>query len=378
MVDDQAPMLDAVRGMLRRNGYTSFQIARNGKEAIGILKSSKVDLVITDWNMPSMTGIELTHWIKSNPKFFLIPVLMISDEMTPDKVYYALEEGVDSFLVKPFSEQKLLESVVEAFNKLTNADEMEKKIFAMRMLMLQHDYSGALELGNEILKIKRHPRVVLMTCECLYHTKEYDKAMEMLLDSEGESRTSQGNNLLGQIYMGVGQADLGIYCLEQAVRGNPLNHDRQLDLVRAYLSAGRAAEAAKIIDSLMASDPTDLTLVNIAQVHIDRGEIKKAGLCLEKAANPIAETVHTFNNYAVALRKSGQYEASVEIYKKCLRIAPDSDIIHYNLALVQSKIGKLEDACELLSKAIDLNPENAHAKILLEKLGAQILKLVDE
>jgi two-component system, chemotaxis family, chemotaxis protein CheY len=368
IVDDQAQMREIIRAMLRSNGYDSLTFAESGKQALRSMERKSVDLVITDWNMPNMTGIELIKQIKGDPKHFSIPVMMISDERTADKVLYAVEEGTDGFLVKPFSENDLIKQIKQVFAKGTLKDELDQRIYEMRQLKLSKKYREALELGLEILKESNNQKVALLTCECLYQVEEYDKAISMMADTEGEDRSSQHSNLLGKIHLGLGQYHQGIVALEQAVKMNPLNHDRKLDLAGAYFATGRGEDAEKMIQNIVNSKPTDLNLISIAQIYLDQNQMDKAGEYLKLTVDPIKESVHVFNNYAVALRRADRMDDATEIYLKCLKIDPDSDVLHYNVAVLYVKSNRLKEAKEAAASALRLNPDNQHARDLLQKI----------
>ncbi len=368
VVDDVAQMRDMLRIMLRNNGYIYLSMAESGKQALKQISLKPVDLVITDWNMPNMSGIELLKHIKGDPKLYAIPVMMISDERTSDKVLYAVEEGADGFLVKPFSENDLIKNIQLALAKSADADALTQKISEMRRLKLSKKYREALELGFEILKTTKNQRVALMTCECLYQVEEYDKAIAMIADTDETSRSSRHSNLLGKIHLGLGQYEQGIIALEQAVRMNPLNYERKIDLAGAYFGAGRTEEGEKVLQGILNSRPTDLELVSIAQIYLDYDQMDKAGHCLTQTVDPIKETVPVFNNYAVALRRADRLEDATDIYLKCLRIDPDSDVLHYNLAVLYAKGKKISEAREAVESALKLNPDNEYAKDLLTKL----------
>lgn len=368
-VDDLPQMRDMLRVMLKNNGYVNLSIAEGGKHALIHIAQKPIDLVITDWTMPNMSGIELLKHIKGDPKLFTIPVLMISDERASDKVLYAVEEGADGFLVKPFSENDLIKNIKLALAKSASTDEMKHKISVMRLLKLSKNYREALELGFEILKSTKNQRVALMTCECLYQVEEYDKAIAMIADTDEKSRSSQHSNLLGKIHLNLGQLDQGILALEQAVKMNPLNYERKIDLAGAYFTAVRNEDGEKVLLSILNSRPTDLELISIAQIYLDQDQMDKAGDCLKQTVDPIKETVPVFNNYAVALRRAGRLEDATDIYLKCLKIDPESDVLHYNLAVLYAKSNKLKEAKEAAENALKLNPDNEHTKDLLMKIS---------
>jgi two-component system chemotaxis response regulator CheY len=362
VVDDFPEMREIIRVMLRNNGYSNVLVADSGNRALRVIETQPISIVITDWTMPNMTGIELLCHLKSDPKYFSIPVMMISDVRDSDKVLYAAEEGVDGFLVKPFSEQDLINTIRTALVKASVRDEFEQKVFDMRRLKLSKNYQEALELGFEILKIRNHPRVLLMTCECLFQLKQFEKAAAIMADVDEEHRSSQHENLLGKIYMNMGQFAAGILALEKAVKMNTLNNDLKIDLAVSCFENGKVEEAEKIIDSVMNNNPTDLNMVNIAAIYLERDDLEKAGHYLKRTVDPIKDTVHVFNKYAVALRRANRFEDATDIYLKCLRIEPDSDILHYNLAVLYAKTDKPEEAKKVLIEALKINPDNEYAK----------------
>jgi two-component system chemotaxis response regulator CheY len=368
VVDDLPQMRDMLRAMLKKNGYANLSMADSGKHALTFITSKHIDLVMTDWTMPNMSGIELLKHIKGDPNLYRIPVLMISDERASDKVLYAVEEGADGFMVKPFSENDLIKNIKLALAKSASMGELNEKISEMQRLKLSKQYREALELGFEILKRGKNQRVALMTCECLYQVEEYDKAIGMIADTDEKSRSSQHSNLLGKIHLSLKHYDQGIVALEQAVKINPLNYERKIDLAGAYLAAGRKAEAEKVLVGILNARPTDLELVSIAQIYLDQDQMDKAGDCLKRTVDPIKETVPVFNNYAVALRRADRLEDATDIYLKCLRIDPNSDVLHYNLAVLYAKSGKFNEAKEAAANALKLNPDNEHTKDLLTKL----------
>ena len=133
------------------------------------------------------------------------------------------------------------------------------------------------------------------------------------------------------------------------------------------LPPGGNEEAERVILSILNARPTDLELVSIAQIYLDQDQMDKAGDCLKQTVDPIKETVPVFNNYAVALRRADRLEDATDIYLKCLKIDPESDVLHYNLAVLYAKSNKLKEAKEAAENALKLNPDNEYAKDLLMK-----------
>lgn len=119
VVDDMMSMRNIVKRALLEIGYKNIHDALNGEEALEKLKSGGFGLVLLDWNMPVMSGIELLRTIRSDPTLQAIPVLMITAEAKMDNIMEAVKAGVSDYLVKPFSGQALQEKLEKIFQKLS-------------------------------------------------------------------------------------------------------------------------------------------------------------------------------------------------------------------------------------------------------------------
>ena len=119
VVDDMMSMRNIVKRALRELGYQDIHDALNGEEALEKLKSGGFGLVLLDWNMPVMSGLNLLRIIRAEPAFQAIPVLMITAEAKMDNIMEAVQAGVSDYLVKPFSVQALEEKLEKIFQKLS-------------------------------------------------------------------------------------------------------------------------------------------------------------------------------------------------------------------------------------------------------------------
>jgi len=116
IVDDFATMRRIVRNILKQLGYTNAEDADDGTSALALLKSEKFDFVITDWNMPKMTGLDLLKSIRSDPNLKSIPVLMVTAEALQENIVAAAKAGVNDYVVKPFDAQTLKGKIDKIFS----------------------------------------------------------------------------------------------------------------------------------------------------------------------------------------------------------------------------------------------------------------------
>jgi two-component system, chemotaxis family, chemotaxis protein CheY len=109
VVDDFPTMRRIIRNFLADLGYTNVIEADDGRTALPILKSGGVDLLITDWNMPGMRGVDLLREVRRDPATERIPVLMVTAETKRELIAEATRAGVNGYVVKPFTVQTLKE-----------------------------------------------------------------------------------------------------------------------------------------------------------------------------------------------------------------------------------------------------------------------------
>ena len=115
VVDDFSTMRRIVKNILRQLGFNKTIEADDGTTALEKLKSEKVDFVITDWNMPKMTGLELVKMIRSDSELKHLPILMVTAEALQENIVAAAKAGVNNYIVKPFDAKTLSEKMSKIF-----------------------------------------------------------------------------------------------------------------------------------------------------------------------------------------------------------------------------------------------------------------------
>ncbi len=121
VVDDFSTMRRIVRGLLKEIGYNNCDEAEDGVEALSMLKVNKYDFVVSDINMPNMTGFELLKAIKEDPSLKHLPVLMVTAEARKEDIVLAAQSGAAGYIVKPFTKATLEEKVMKIMQKLAAA-----------------------------------------------------------------------------------------------------------------------------------------------------------------------------------------------------------------------------------------------------------------
>jgi len=107
IVDDYKTMLRIIRNLLRQLDFQNVEEAGDGASALQLLESREFSLIISDWNMEPMTGLQLLREVRKSPRLKAIPFIMITAESKTDNVIAAKEAGVSNYIVKPFNAETL-------------------------------------------------------------------------------------------------------------------------------------------------------------------------------------------------------------------------------------------------------------------------------
>jgi two-component system chemotaxis response regulator CheY len=111
VVDDFSTMRRIVKNLLQELGYNDITEADDGNTALPLLKSGSFDILITDWNMPGMPGLDLLKAVRADEKLAKLPVLMLTAEAKREQIIEAAQAGVSGYVIKPFTAITLKEKL---------------------------------------------------------------------------------------------------------------------------------------------------------------------------------------------------------------------------------------------------------------------------
>ncbi len=115
IVDDFATMRRIVKNILTQLGFKNTIEADDGTTAMDVLKQQKIDLIVSDWNMPKMTGLDLLKAVRSDANLNATPFIMVTAEAQQDNIILAVKAKVSQYIVKPFTADTLSEKITKIF-----------------------------------------------------------------------------------------------------------------------------------------------------------------------------------------------------------------------------------------------------------------------
>ncbi len=120
IVDDSLPMRSVIKRTLKAAGYANAQLleAANGQEALGLMKNAWIDIVMTDYNMPVMNGLEFIKKLKNDELSKDIPVVVISTEGHESKIKEFMDCGAAGYITKPFTAEAIRDLIVKILGEV--------------------------------------------------------------------------------------------------------------------------------------------------------------------------------------------------------------------------------------------------------------------
>lgn len=115
VVDDFSTMRRIIKNILRQIGFTNIVEADDGTTAWDVLNKDQIDFIISDWNMPQMTGIDLLRKVRANEEFADLPFLMVTAEAQQENIIEAVQAKVSNYIVKPFTPETLKQKIDKIF-----------------------------------------------------------------------------------------------------------------------------------------------------------------------------------------------------------------------------------------------------------------------
>jgi len=115
VVDDFATMRRIIKNVLKQMGFTNIVEAVDGSDALETLKEEDVGLIVSDWNMPNMSGLEFLKVVRGDDNYKTIPFVMVTAEGMKENVIEAVKAGVSNYIVKPFTPETFSEKLKTVF-----------------------------------------------------------------------------------------------------------------------------------------------------------------------------------------------------------------------------------------------------------------------
>lgn len=372
VVDDQFNVRRMVLNFLRTFGYTRVVDAADGDKALERLQVGDVGFIISDWNMPNMSGLDLLRRVRADARISNLPFLMVTAEVVEQTVAEAIEESVDGYIVKPFQAKTLIDKVEAILDKRRAPEPFD---LALRQ---GHEYLQAGRMEQAVAQFQialdlkpNSPRGLLAMGEALEAQEKYKEALHFYQDAVAAgSRFVKAHDHLASLYRRMGEAEKAAQHLAKAAKISPLNPRRQLEMGKLLLDQGKTREGLKALNAARESSAKDATLASeVGEALLSAGLNEQAALAFKSAVDLDPKQVHIYNRLGIAYRRQKRFAEAIEEYQRALQVAPKDENLFYNLAVAHAEAGQRDLAVEALQEALSLRPDFDEAQSLLSRLA---------
>ena len=370
VVDDMVNMRKTLRSMLKMIGFDQVTEADDGDTAFSRLKQGQHDFIIADWNMPRMPGVELLREIRDEPMVRDTPFIMITAELDEGQIVRAAEEDVDGYIIKPFVADILERKINAVLEKKANPPPVEVHLkvgYAYMENGMLNEAMREFELARALNP--RSARIPLAMAQIFEAMGDRRKAEELFnVAISNNPRFIKGYHTLADFQMRMGNAGAALEALKTATSLSPNNPSRQIEFGKLLLSAGRGEEADQAFKNALKTSGKN------AGVHAAVGEAYLAAGHDDKAAEAfrgsltITEDINVYNRLGIALRRKNRFKEAIQEYRKALAVAPNDEVLYYNIGKALLEDQQREAAIIAFRKALQLDPEFTECQEMLKQL----------
>nr|MBF0222349.1 tetratricopeptide repeat protein [Desulfobulbaceae bacterium] len=372
IVDDMENMRRSIRAMLKIVGYgKNFHEAENGKKAWELLTSGiAFDFIISDFNMPKMTGTELLSMMRSSKKHRDIPFLMITADANQSIVAEAAEQDVDAYLTKPFVTATLEQKIKELIHFTLNPSKLTLLLNKAAAWREKGEVDKAIEcarMAAELNKRSSRPlrelgRLYLKKDDIPLATKCFEKALSL------NRLDVPSYHYLGQINLKLGHTEKAITHFTKALELSPRHADRAFKVATLLMKKNKPDEAAKIIKVMLKNNPNNIDLhEDVADSCFDSGMNALAAKYYQYVLSECPDREYLLKKLGTAHLRHHDPQSAIEIFERAIMKTPEDIDMLLDLAqaYLDSKLRMRAD--KWASKAARIDPANVRAKELLKQ-----------
>jgi two-component system chemotaxis response regulator CheY len=373
VVDDESSMRITINNMMSRIGFKNIRVAEHGRKALDIIRSHPIDLVVSDINMPQMTGVELFKTVKDDRKYSNVAFVFVTAEVTRGTVARAAEDGGEAYIVKPFVMATLEDKLAKVLENKFDPDPIEQHLRNFELSLEERNLAKAEEeLLLASILAPDSARVSYGFGRLAHIRGDINSAMDFFRKTIDINRMFvKAYNALAEIYENVGNMEAAVDCYEQAHRISPSNTERLLALSRLFCRMGQDEKAESMIKDAVSQGRTDVSTWGhlIGELHLSKNENDKALDTLLKAYKKNPYDLSLTRSLCEAFRKTGKPEKALELYEEMLAVAPDNAAVYHLVGRTYLEMGDRGRAAEAIRRAWELNPFSSEITADLKTLA---------
>ena len=376
IVEDQQDMRIIVASHLSKLGFQKVKQAGNGYEALELINTQqeKYSLIVSSIEMPVMGGFDLLQELRENPMLERPPFAVTMSNPNKERIMFALENGADGILVKPFSFNDILPKVHACFKQFHNPENPEKVYELAKAMFREDKFDEAAKVYDVISEhTTTAARPFVGLARIAEKKGDTKKALEYL--DQAEQRNPNFVHLFairGQIKLAAGDSSGAIDCFKKAIELSPLNPIRYEEAAKPLFDEKRYEEGIEVLNIAIKNELSFPSLHHyLSQGYFSLKDFKKAIRHIRSALSEEQENVVYLNQLGICLKESDEVEEAMKTYNSVIKLDPGNRAALYNKAILMASQGDNAGAIKNLNRLLEKHPDFKPAAKKLAELGGE-------
>lgn len=376
VVDDNLAMRKLLESLLASLGYQDISLALDGEGGWKKILAEDIEIVISDYSMPRLNGLELLHRIRSSKEFFNLPFVMITGADNWGDFINTVQAEVDSYLLKPVTAHRLEEVLDQVHQQQKASSPYLKAIHAGKHCYIHTELIKAFK--NFLLAQAIEPKLA----KPYYYLGQISKDLDRPADGKKFFKKCleiEGNYInaiigLADIFSLEKDYPQMITCLQRALEIAPGSLDLYLRLAKGSFLLDdmvNTRQALKQATRIAKSHPGSVK--KVVDAYVESGMLDEADYLFgKKLEDDDNETAMFWNRLGLKAKDNGDFKKSKFFYLSALKLRPQAKEVNFNLALLLHEQGEYDSAMAYASKTLRLHPDFLEAQELRNALRVKL------
>ena len=369
IADDMENMCKSIRGMMKVLGYgRKFKLVGNGREAWNLVKSESIDIVIADWNMPLMTGVDLLERIREDKQLREMPVMMVTAEANREVVAEAAEADIDFYVLKPLTVKTLGKRIANMLEKANNPPAMIRHLRKAVRKEEEGDIEGAILEAHEAMKADPDSSRPIRELGYLYFkNNDLVNAERYLIKAAKMNKIDViAFHRLGELYLKKNDIENAIKFLNRAISISPRHVSRGVKFGKILVQKGMKGKAVSVFKKAISVANDSIALrEEIASFCIENQMYKFSAELLSFIVQNIPGRTDLLLKIADIYELLDDKESTIRYLLEAETHMQDDIYIKIRLSKLYMDLRQTFRAENKLRDVLDLDPQNVEAKGLL-------------
>lgn len=356
---------------LMKIGLNEVTSTRDGRLSLDELRSKPADVLILSKELESVPALDLVKELREAPDQNRPANILVTAPPGRSEIMYALESGIDDFLVKPVVQGDILAKIKSAHKIFNNPKNPERVYEYAKQLFRKGDFDAAFAVYKTLSTINQkaaRPHVGMARC-LLKQGREEDAKNEIAHGIKKNPNYVHAYELRGNVQIATGEKDKAVHDFRKAIEISPLNLARYESCCTILLENGDVDGCVQVLE-LAHKHGLDNTYIShtLGHCYFLKQDFPSALRFLKEAARSDPQDIKILSSLAVCYRDAKDFEKALESYNRAIKLQPENHQILFNKAVTLKHMKDIPGARKLLERVLQIDGSYGKARDLLKQL----------